>query len=62
MFDNENDVHSVTAFSKTLRAFELKEHTISERLQNIIGVSVKMFINPSKGEDDPILNKLEILD
>ena len=59
LVDTDNDFHSVTAFAKTLRMFEQKGDSITDRLDKVIGVTVKLFVNPSKGENDPILNKLE---
>ena len=57
--DNNDDFHTVTAFSKSLKPFEQNGDTIDKKLEKIMGRTVKLFINPSKSDDDPILNKLE---
>ena len=62
IIDNEDDFHAVTAFSKYLKKFEQKGDSISEKLGKLIGPIVKIFFNPSKDGDDPILDKIEFAD
>ena len=57
--DNNDDFHAVTAFSKSLKPFEQNGDTIDEKLEKIMGRTVKLFITPNKSDDEPILNKLE---
>ena len=62
LVDKESDFHSVTAFGKTLKMHEESGDSITDRLKKVIGPTVKLFINPSKGEDDPILNNIEFVE
>ena len=62
ILDNEHDFHAVTAFAKSLKTFEEEGDSITEKLGKLIGPTVKIFFNPSKDGDDPILNKIEIVD
>ena len=52
----------MTAFAKSLKTFEEEGASITEKLGKLIGPTVKIFFNPSKDGDDPILNKIEIVE
>ena len=62
IIDNADDFHAVTAFSKSLKKFEQEGDSIIEKLGKLIGPIVKIFFNPSKDGDDPILDKIEFAD
>ena len=61
VFDNNHNVHPITAFKKSLKEFECTGDNVQERLAKLFEKEVKAYVSYPKSGDNPILSKLSVL-